>query len=352
MTVTDYEGQPLPTVLMAPWIADNAAFVSSLQNRNEQLRDLEVKLRECLEAAELIKKATEAEPTLLAAIDAANAQQTLGEDQESILMQTVWVGDNGYTIATPPLRITGLSGEKITLAVMPMRVAQECLELRKANDQITIADTSYWSLLMETNQAITRAEEHSEIDALQDAVRVLVTDDEAFLDTIRNPNVIAMSKSNQTDYFARTYLDLKDISDRYLLGRTLEPGEYIKPESLTKGTTGRFGVEKRRFSAAQRSEVETLYSNDLGVIFFKPHPWSRAYRIESHLVCLHDEQWLMALLAAISKHTGERTIVEPWPQFMADYTAKKILSAVCALYGDLNARRLPLSVNPVRTRHR
>ena len=83
MTVMDYEGQPLPTVLMSPWIADNAAFVSSLQDRNEQLRDLEVKLLECLEAAELIKKATEAEPTLLAAVDAANALQTLGEDQVS-----------------------------------------------------------------------------------------------------------------------------------------------------------------------------------------------------------------------------------------------------------------------------
>jgi hypothetical protein len=69
--------------------------------------------------------------------------QTLGEEQVSILMQTVTVEDDGHTITTPPLRITGLNGEKITLAVTPMRVAQECLELRKADAQITIADTSY-----------------------------------------------------------------------------------------------------------------------------------------------------------------------------------------------------------------
>jgi hypothetical protein len=44
------EGQPLPTVLMSPWIADNAVFISDLQERGEQLRDSGPKLRECLDA--------------------------------------------------------------------------------------------------------------------------------------------------------------------------------------------------------------------------------------------------------------------------------------------------------------
>jgi hypothetical protein len=84
---------------------------------------------------------------------------------------------------------------------------------------------------METNQAITRAEDHTEIDALQDAVRVLVTDDEAFLDTIGNPNVIAMSKSNQSDYFARTISgpqgDLRSLS----AGSNIEAGR-IHPAGI------------------------------------------------------------------------------------------------------------------------
>ena len=124
-TIDKDQGHPLPTTLMTPWIDDNTAFVSGLQERNDQLQGLEIKLRDQLEAAGLIKQASEAEPTFLAAVDAANAMQTLGEDQVSILMQTVTVEDDGHTITTPPLRITSLNGEKITLAVTPMRVAQE-----------------------------------------------------------------------------------------------------------------------------------------------------------------------------------------------------------------------------------
>jgi hypothetical protein len=44
-------GHPLPTLLMARWIADNIAFVSGLQDRNEQLQGLDGELRERLEAA-------------------------------------------------------------------------------------------------------------------------------------------------------------------------------------------------------------------------------------------------------------------------------------------------------------
>jgi hypothetical protein len=56
------------------------------------------------------------------------------------------------------------------------------------------------------------------------------------------------------------------------------------------------------------------------------------------------------MLAAISKHTATRAIVDPWPQFMADYTAKR-LSAIAELYGANNRHRLPITV-PTRTAQR
>ena len=77
---------------------------------------------------------------------------------------------------------------------------------------------------------------------------------------------------------------------------------------------------------------------------------TRAYRIEGHLDRLHDPGWLFPLLAAISRHTAEnRMVVEPWPQFIADYTAKKI-SAVADLYGPMNWHRHP-EANYFKTRN-
>jgi hypothetical protein len=62
-----------------------------------------------------------------------------------------------------------------------------------------------------------------------------------------------------------------------------------------------------------------LYKRLLGVLFYKPHPWTRAYRVEAHLEQLESRDWLMPLLAAIKAHTEvSRHTVEPFPQFMAD----------------------------------
>jgi hypothetical protein len=99
--------------------------LSDLQERGEQLRDSGPRLRKCLLDGGLIKRATKAKPSLLAAVDAADAVQTLGEDQASILIQTVTVEDDGYTTQSPIRRITGMAGEELTLAKTPMRVARE-----------------------------------------------------------------------------------------------------------------------------------------------------------------------------------------------------------------------------------
>jgi hypothetical protein len=221
-----------------------------------------------------------------------------------------------------------------------MRVAAECRVLA-AVTQPTIADTSYWSFLMEVNQAITR-EANSSVPALSAAVKSLV-DDQTFINMIQNPNVVPMSKTSQSD----TFLD--GISDRQVLSQLLHPGEYLYPRSLVEGTTGAFGIEKRRFKEFERNMLDSFFKKQLGVVFFKPHAWSRAFRIEGHLDHLRNEKWLMPLLAAITKHTAvNRMVVEPWPQFMADYTAKKV-AGVARLYGPMNRHRHP-EAHYMRTR--
>jgi len=280
-----------------------------------------------------------AEACPLGAVDAASYAVSFG-DQLSILLQVVHIDSNSTPHLGTPQRVTGIDGEELRLAITPMRVAAECAELAKAKLP-TIADTSYWSFLMEANQAITRAE-NSSLPALDDAVKRLI-DDGAFLGMVQNPFVVPMSKVSQSD----TYM--KGISDRQVLGQILKPGEYVLPRKLVEGTTGSFGIEKRRFKAAERTLLEDFYQRCLGVVFYKPHPWTRAFRIEGHLERLEDSDWLMPLLAAIKIETATaRDVVEPWPQFMADYTAKR-LSAVGQLYGELNWHRCP-GANYIRTR--
>lgn len=329
---------PIPARILAPWIADNAEFVRTDLARRRQLLEGMEGQRQQLLAARRIRRAEAANPVPLSAVDAAVAPVPLG-DMVSILIQVVTVDDNGATSLGAPIRATGVNGHQMSLTQTPMRVAAECAQLSGATS-ITIADTSFWSMLMEVNQAITR-EQGMNNKFLDEAVACLVTRHQ-FIETILNPNVIAMSKSNQSCKIGGQF-----VSDREALGRILEAGEFLVAQKLTEGTDGKFGVEKRLFNDAERDAIKRHYENDVGVVFYKPHAWTRAFRIEAHIKLLQDDAWLMPILAAIAKHTTTRTIVEPYPQFMADWTAKRI-EAVASLYGDLNFHRTPW-IDPART---
>jgi hypothetical protein len=328
-TMTEKFEGPLPAVLMAPWLADNETFQRELQARDSRLKDLApIRAR----VANEIRTAENAKPCALGAVDAASILVGFG-DQISILLQMIHVAADGSPTIGLPQRVTGIDGQELRMAITPMRVAAECEELAKAQNP-TIADTSYWSFLMEMNQAITRREHNSSLPVLEDAVRRLV-DDGAFLGMVENPNVVPMSKISQSDTL------IPGISDRHAYGLILLPGEFVNARPLTDGTTGSFGIEKRRWKAWERNRLDGLYKNNLGVIFYKPHEWSRAYRIEGHLDWFNDDAWLMPLLAAIKEYTAvAREVIEPWPQFMADFIAKTI-SAVGELYGEINWHRSP-----------
>jgi hypothetical protein len=328
---------PLPAALVAPWLEDNYDFITDLTFMNFRLAEHVPKLRNEMRSAGRIRLAEPAQPMALSAVDAAIVAVEL-MDQVSLLLQMIRVDDDGHTKLGEPQRISGINGHEMQMLRTPLRVVMECRELA-ASQTPTIADTSYWSFLTEVNQAITRSE-HSDNSHLAEAVKTLVGEG-VFLAMLENPNIISMSKQGESDQF------LSGISDRTVMEFVLKAGEFTAQETLVKRTKGTFGVETRGFTDAERRMIQNIYDHQLGVLFFKPHPWSRAYRIEAHLDCLTDEEWLMSLLAGIGKDTATRMIVEPWPQFMADYTAKQV-AAMAELYGQKNRHRLPVSV-PTRT---
>jgi hypothetical protein len=330
---------PIPARIIAPWIADNAEFVrKDLALRRQSLEGMKDKRKALLDAGR-IRMAEDAAPMPLSAVDAAVADVPLG-DMMSILIQVVMVADDGATTIGAPIRAKGVNGHEMSLTRTPMRIEAECAYLRAATST-TIADTSFWSLLMEVNQAITRQNKMKN-EYMDKAVHQLTNKGHLFIETILNPNVIAMSKSSQSHRIAGP-----SVSDREALGRILMAGEFLAPQKLTDVTDGKFGVEARMFNDSEQRAVRLHFENDVGVVFFKPHSWTRAFRIEAHLKLLRDDAWLMPLLSAISRHTTTRTIVEPWPQFMADWTSKRI-EAVTILYGELNFHRVPW-FDPART---
>jgi hypothetical protein len=328
---------PLPAAIVRPWLEDNGRFIRDLKLIGERVAKHAPQLRQKLLSEGRIRTAATAERLPIAAVDASLQFVDLF-DQVSILLQVVRVNDDGQTIVGDPQRVTGVNGTAMHLIAPALRTLGECRELA-GSTSLTIADGAYFSILMQVNSAISRSEDcdHGQLD---DVVKGLV-DDGIFLKMLRNSNVIPMSKIGESDRL------VPGISDRTILEFVLEPGEFLLPRKLSDATRGSFGIKQKRFTQADWQSIRQFYDAKLGMLFFRPHAWSRAFRIEGHLDRLSNEATLMPILAAIAHHTTTRTIVEPWPQFMADFTATR-LGAVAELYGANNRHRMPLAI-PTRT---
>lgn len=328
---------PLPVQILAPWLEDNALFVTEFVERDKELTTKARGIREDLGAKGEIKLAPSVAPCALAAVDAASIMQSAGDDQLSLLFQTVtYNSDDTFTLSAPH-RISGLNGYDLRQLYSPMRLAYE-LEALAQISKPTIADNSYFAMMMEVNHVIYSVETQS--NPLLETLANMLVQEGRFIDMVGNKNIIAMSKIAQSDRYIR------GISDRWTLGRVLEAGEYLAPQRLIDVATAerkaKIRLTTKRFTSSERERIETVYEKELSVVYFKPHPWSRAFRIEGHRTMLYDDQFLFPLLAAVTQQTAvNRMVMEPYPQFMADYTAK-VISAVGALYGDANWHRVPV----------
>jgi hypothetical protein len=340
---------PIPSRLVTPWIEDNKKFIEhDLRRRNEALARLRSQRGQFIANGRILQADSTYKPIPLYAVDAAKIEQPIG-DLITILIQTVCVGDNDDCVICNPVRHNGIHGHETSLAGNALRVAAEC-QLLKESKNFTIADLSFMTLLMEVNLCWSQAE-HGSNDLSKLAADQLINQS-WFLDTVRNHNVIGMSKFGE----AKT-ID-KVVSDREVFDKILDAGEYSKPYSIVEGlrlqqtqrgsTTSLAAVG---FADRERQEIKTIYEKLLQVTYYKPHSWSRAFRIEAYSEVFADRDRLMPLLSAIHEHTKVRDIVEPFPQFMADFTASTLTSAVAILYGEINRCRTEFITPRTRRRH-
>ena len=210
------------------------------------------------------------------------------------------------------------------------------VRLLSQSDKTTIADNSFWSFLMEVNQAITAFEQlEGDAPAYKKVVDELVGG--TFLSMLQNRSVIAMPKLGVSESISKN-VDLKQyffgpVSDREVCSQVLDAGEYFFP--LPLASIGEFGIEKRGFKDSERQEIRGIYKDDLYYTYFRPWEYKRAYRIEGRKDCLTDD-----LFASIKEATKYREIAEPEPQFLVDFNLRQ-LGAIVPLYGDYNRFRMP-----------
>jgi hypothetical protein len=255
-----------------------------------------------------------------------------------------------------PNRKTGYNNEGYKHLAVGLRLHGE-LSLMADTDHFTIADNSWWSYLMDTNKLITAyenlpADEREPFKQIYD--EVTQHGDGYFLRAVLNPNIIAMSKtgSSQATCKRHAYKEFfsQPVSDLALFSHILHPGEYTKPYHLKFMTDASFGVEKRGWSASDANLINERYSSrdGLNVIFFKPWPYKKAFRIEFGYEAFPNDIEIHKLLTIIRDETQHHTIIEPVAQMYADRLAKQV-SAISRMYGSINMPIFSDILFPTRT---
>ncbi|MCQ3945052.1 MAG: hypothetical protein DPW11_04755 [bacterium] len=163
---------------------------------------------------------------------------------------------------------------------------------------------------------------------------------------LESRGVLANSKRAVSDTYVSRFLpELNNsIADRALFTVILQPDEYTKPNLLANGTTGRVGIATYRsedvplmWSNEDRNFIETFYSEEIYVVYYRPFEWGPAYRLEMPTLLTKK---IDHILAGFKKALISPDIIEPYPQFLVDKLCKQMPIALQAVMeGTTNALR-------------
>jgi hypothetical protein len=123
--------------------------------------------------------------------------------------------------------------------------------------------------------------------------------------------------------------------DRGLLTMLLEAGEFTKPVCLqspesewhinTEAIT-----EEHRQEARELEEKIAVVLKNVVVIYYKPHVWMPALRLEINQAVASNQSRLAMLLHGVKHQCGTASILELFPLYMADRMVKSLARAVPA----------------------
>jgi hypothetical protein len=122
----------------------------------------------------------------------------------------------------------------------------------------------------------------------------------------------------------------ENYDDRAILTLILDPGEFTRPKLFTseEGWHIRLPYEDEELRILMQQVI--LGIKNLCVIYYKPHPWCPALRIEMPSAVARDEIKLNTVLNNVKNQCETPSIMEPFPLYMADRIAKHMAPAIPA----------------------
>ena len=115
----------------------------------------------------------------------------------------------------------------------------------------------------------------------------------------------------------------------------LEPGEFTRPTRL-QSPQSPWHINTAPLPEAEKSQSKKLVEDirdelsKIVVIYYKPHSWGPALRLEVNQSVATNLSRLASLLHAVKHQCGTPAIIEPYPLYLADKMVKSLSRAVPA----------------------
>jgi hypothetical protein len=222
-----------------------------------------------------------------------------------------------------------------------LRSVMMCMELDlavRAPHDVIFLDGSVSTPAIYLNQSLSRADEAPELRV----AKLLLSRVEVGLKAYAE--VLASQRADKCWVFVPKYSTQREIGrklewpesfdDRGLLSALLEAGEFTAPATLQppKRSAWHIGLGPVAESARQAaSDAEEKISAELArvsVIYYKPHSWLPALRLETGFAVVENRSRLAGLLHAVKHQCGTPAILEPFPLYLADRMVKSLARAM------------------------
>lgn len=228
-----------------------------------------------------------------------------------------WAGADAHTFESPQL-LRGL------MVLMELDLVSE------APHELVLMDGSFLSLIIYLNQALSVLSGSpcalkDELDGYWSSGGLSKLN--SVLESGRTVSIPKFTSRNELATYGVRCREA-DFDARTLATFFLEPGEYTKPLPLVEDSEPPYHL-----SGLSRDENDALDQTvrRLSVVFFRPHPWAPAMRVECPPSIANSDVRLSRALEGLERQVFSPAVLEPYPLFLADRMVKSLGAGLAAI---------------------
>ena len=218
-------------------------------------------------------------------------------------------------------------------------IGDELLLANKSPHDLILIDGSLTVPIIYFNQALNKTQETKDLQCSKQFVENVYNYLKAYATILKaersDKNFVGLPK-----YTTRREIGMRlgwppQYDDRGMLTFLLNPGEFTEPQEMEQPDQ-KWHLNTNRLPPDVRNSTDTFTSSVINnleqifIIYYKPHDWLPAIRIEVPHVIAVNKHRLAIVIQGIKHQCATPSMLEPYPLYLADRTVKALARAIPA----------------------